>query len=52
MSFVDDDLVSAAVDYKPKGKRLSMPYRIGASIAAACMVLHDQPAHSGERHEP
>ncbi len=39
MSFVDDDLVSAAVDYKPKGKRLSMPYRIGASIAAACMVF-------------
>ncbi len=38
MSFVDDDLVSAAVDYKPKRNHLPAPYRIGASIAAACMV--------------
>lgn len=39
MSFIDDDLVSAAVDYKPKRNRLPAPYRITASIAAACMVL-------------
>lgn len=39
MSYIDDDLVSAAVDYKPKRNRLPAPYRIGASIAAACMVL-------------
>lgn len=39
MSYIDDDLVSAAVDYKPKRNRLPAPYRITASIAAACMVL-------------
>lgn len=39
MSYIDDDLVSAAVDYKPKRNRLPAPYRITASIAAACLVL-------------
>ena len=39
MSFVDDDLVSAAVDYKPKKNRLPAPYRMTAAIAAAYMVL-------------